>query len=190
IITGIKDWIIPSAFICLFGYAIGINGVWIGLGLAPFASIVVVLLFIYFRYGKAKFPLLFEKETRETYIFDSDLTQQGIISVRDEVGNLLSEKGISPRVVKRIMLYIEETGMLTLDKNKSGKVSMECSVMLGDDIQIILRDDGIIYDMTDTDNPVESFRGYMVAQMMLRMAQKRNLKTMGYNRNSFTFEKQ
>ena len=190
IITGIKDWIIPSAFICIFGYAIGINGVWIGLGIAPFASIVVVLLFVFFRYGKDKFPLLFEKETRYTYIFDSELTQQGIITVRDAVGNLLSEKGISPRVKNRIMLYIEETCMLTLDKNKGGKVSMECSVMIGDDIQIILRDDGVIYDMTDPDNPVESFRGYMVAQMMLRMAQKRNPKTMGYNRNAFTFEKQ
>lgn len=66
---------------------------------------------------------------------------------------------------------------------------MECSVIIGDDIQIILRDDGVIYDMTDPDDPVESFRSYAVSQMMLRMARKCNIKTMGYNRNSFTFEK-
>ncbi len=54
---------------------------------------------------------------------------------------------------------------------------------------IILRDDGVIYDMTDPDNPVESLRSYTVAQMMLRTAQKRNLKAMGNNRNTFTFEK-
>ena len=110
--------------------------------------------------------------------------------VRDEVGELLTEKGISSRIVNRVMLYIEETGMLTFDKNKSGRVSLECSVLIGDKIQVILCDDGVIYDMTDPDNPVESFRGYMVAQMMLRMAQKRNLKAMGCNRNSFAFEKQ
>lgn len=189
IITGIKDWLIPSAFICLFGYGLGINGVWIGLGLAPFASIVAVLLFIFFRYGKAKFPLLFEKETREAYIFDAELTRQGVMKVRDEVGELLSAKEISSRTVNRIMLCIEETGMLTLEKNKGGKVSMECSVLIGDEIQIILRDDGVIYDMTDPDNPVDSLRSYTVAQLMLRMAQKRSLNTMGCNRNSFTFEK-
>ncbi len=54
---------------------------------------------------------------------------------------------------------------------------------------IILRDDGVIYDMTDPDNPVESLRSYTVAQMMLLTAQKRNLKAMGNNRNTFTFEK-
>lgn len=189
VITGIKDWIVPSAFICIFGYVIGINGVWIGLGLAPFASIVVTLLYVIFRYGKAKFPLLFEKETHESYIFDADLTQQGVMKVRDEVGELLSAKGISSRVVNRIMLYIEETGMLILEKNMGGRVSLECSVLIGDKIQVILRDDGVICDVTDPDNPVGSLRGYMVAQMMLRMAQKRNLKAMGCNRNAFTFEK-
>lgn len=189
VITGIKDLIIPSAFICIFGYLLGINGVWVGLGIAPFASIVVVLLFILFHFGKEKFPLLFEKETHETYIFDTELTQQGIIKVRDEVGELLSAKDISSRIVNRVMLFIEETGMLTLEKNKGGKVSLECSVLIGDEIQVILRDDGVIYDVTDPDNTVGSLRDYMVAQLMLRMAQKRNLKAIGCNRNAVTFEK-
>lgn len=189
VITGIKDWIIPSAFICIFGYAIGINGVWIGLGLAPLVSIIAVLLFVYFRYGKDKFPLLFEKQTHEAYIFDTELTQQGVMKVRDEVGDLLSGKGISSQIVNRIMLCIEEIGMLTLENNNGSKVLMECSVLIGDKIQVILRDDGVICDVTDPDNPVSSLSSYMVAQMMLSMKQKRNLKAMGCNRNAFTFEK-
>ncbi|MGN0115826.1 MAG: MATE family efflux transporter [Acutalibacteraceae bacterium] len=189
VITGIKDWLIPSVFICVFGFILNLDGVWIGLGLSPFASLVAVLLFIYLRYGKEKFPLLLPKNKTEVYIFDAELSQKNIIELRDKVAKLLSEKEISQKSIRRIMLFIEEFLMLTFEKNCGKKVTCECSVMIGDDVRIILRDNGVLNDATDSDSRVESFRSYVVSNLMLNMPSKRHLTTTGCNRNMFTFEK-
>lgn len=87
------------------------------------------------------------------------------------------------------MLFIEEIGMLIYEKNPGKKISCECSVMIGDDVQVIMRYDGVISDVTNPDNEVESFRSYMVANMMMYTPNKRSLITTGYNRNMFRFEK-
>ena len=61
--------------------------------------------------------------------------------------------------------------------------------MIGDDVQIIMRDDGAISNPTDPDNQIVSLRSYLVANLMMRMPNKRNLTTTGYNRNMVRFEK-
>lgn len=188
-ITGIKDWLIPSAFICIFGLAFGINGVWMGLGLSPFVSVILVALIVYVRYGREKFPLLLENDTREVYIFDAELNVKNIINLRNQVEQLLIKKQVTHKSVTKIMLFIEEIGMLAYDKNQGKTVSCECSVMIGDDVQVIVRDDGIINDATNPDNRIESLRTYVVARMMLHMPYKRALVTTGYNRTMVRFEK-
>ena len=188
-ITGIKDWLLPSIMMCVFGLVFGINGVWSGLGLAPFVSVIVVVAILLICYGKKKFPLLLEDETREVSIFDTELSPENVVNLRNQVEEFLLKREINQKSIKKIMLYIEELCMLTYEKNKSRKVTCECSVMIGDDVQIIIRDDGEIGDLTDPDNPVESLRSYVVAHMMIHMPRRRFLKTMGYNRAMFEFEK-
>ncbi|MGN0173946.1 MAG: MATE family efflux transporter [Acutalibacteraceae bacterium] len=189
VITGIKDWLIPSVLLCVFGIVFDINGVWIGLGLSPFFSVVAVALFVYIRYGKKKFPLLLENDTKEIYIFDTKLSEQNIVKLRDDVEQLLIRKQISHKSITRIMLFIEEIGMLIYENNRGKKITCECSVMIDDDIQIIMRDDGVINDPTNPDNQIISLRSYVVAHLMIHMPNKRNLVTTGYNRNMFRFEK-
>ena len=189
VITGVKDALIPITFICIFGLFFGIHGVWIGLGLSPFVSVVLISLYILMRYGKEKFPLLLEKDDREIYIYDIELNQQNILDLRDQVEHLLLEKNIQRKSIHQVMLYIEEVGILIYEKNKGKKTLCECSIILGDDIEIILRDDGIIFDLTDPDNSIESLRGYVVAHLMLHLPNRFNLMTTGYNRNMFRFNK-
>lgn len=188
-ITGIKDWLIPSISLCVLGLLFGIDGVWIGFGVSPFISVVVVALFIYFRYGREKFPLLLDRDTREVYIFDTELISENVIKLRDQVEELLLRKGITQKSIHRIMLCVEEIGLLIHEKNPGKKVFCECSVIIGDDVQVIIRDDGVLSDVTDPDNKVESLRSYVVAHMMMHMPYKRSLITTGYNRNMFRFDK-
>lgn len=188
-ITGIKDWLIPSLSLSVLGLLFGIDGVWIAFGISPFISIVVVALIIYVRYGREKFPLLLERETNEVYIFDAELISKNVIKLRDQIEELLSQKGITPKSIHRIMLFIEEVGMLIHEKNPEKKVFCECSVLIGDDVQVIIRDDGVLIDVTNPDNDVESLRCYVVSHMMNHTRYKQSLTTTGYNRNTFRFEK-
>lgn len=162
---------------------------WMGLGLSPFVSVILVALIVYVRYGREKFPLLLENDTREVYIFDAELNVKNIINLRNQVEQLLIKKQVTHKSVTKIMLFIEEIGMLAYDKNQGKTVSCECGVMIGDDVQVIVRDDGIINDATNPDNRIESLRTYVVARMMLHMPYKRALVTTGYNRTMVRFEK-
>lgn len=190
VVTGIKDWLVPSVCLILFGMAFGLNGVWVGLGVAPFFSIILTLLFVYLRYGKEKFPLLLERDSKAVQIFDVEFSQDGIMKLRDQVETFLVDAHISPASVNRTLLFVEEVGMLTVEQNRGKKVSCECSVMIGDDIQIIFRDDGVNYDPTNADNQVLSFRSYVVANLMLSTRDRRSFITTGYNRNMLRLKKE
>lgn len=122
VITAIKDFAVPSAFMCIFGMLFGINGVWIGLGVAPFASILVVLLFIYLRYGREKFPLLLDKETKNIQIFDTELSAENVMKLRDSVEDYLVKNNVNSASVNRIMLLIEETCMEIYEKDRKSVV--------------------------------------------------------------------
>ncbi len=189
VITGIKDWLLLTVFMLIFGCLFGINGVWAGFGITPLAAFGVSTLIVIMRYGKDKFPLLLDSTSKEVYIYDAYLNKENIINLRNEVEKLLLEKQISQQTIHRIMLVIEELCMLTCEKNEGKKILAECSIMIDKDVQIIMRDDGIIYDPTDCDGPISSLRSYMVSSLMINQPKKFNLVTTGYNRNMFRFDK-
>ena len=52
-------------------------------------------------------------------------------------------------------------------------------------IVITMRDDGVIFDITDADAKVNGLRTYLVATMMQHQSEKSNILTTGFNRNVF-----
>ena len=52
-------------------------------------------------------------------------------------------------------------------------------------IAIAMRDEGEIFDITDTDSYITSFRSYIVANVMAAHKGRRNLTTTSFNRNGF-----
>lgn len=74
-------------------------------------------------------------------------------------------------------------------KKYGRKVSCACSVMIGDDVQILFRDDWVTCDPTNTGNQLVSLRSYAVANLMRNTKDKRSLVTTGCNRSSFRLEK-
>ena len=52
---------------------------------------------------------------------------------------------------------------------------------------MILRDSGVIFDITDEDARPGSFRQYIVANLITAIEIKTYLVTTGYNRNVFVF---
>ena len=63
----------------------------------------------------------------------------------------------------------------------------EVTLDLNDGVKMTLRDDGVIFDITDADAKVTSLRTYLVASVMERQRGRLNLVTTGFNRNVFRF---
>lgn len=189
-ITAMKDCIVILGLMTLGGTLFGLNGMWAGIGLTPLISMGITFLIVRLRYGRGKFPLILPKDECEIKDFDLILTEQTIMELRDNIEKILSERQIDKKVVSRIMLLTEELEMLILSKNPGKKVMAECTLMIGEDIALIFRDNGVIFDITDENSPVSSMRSYLVANMMVYQKGKKHLVTTSFNRNAFHFEKE
>jgi hypothetical protein len=84
-------------------------------------------------------------------------------------------------------LAIEEIFMLVLEMNKGKRLMGECTLSITDRIELIVWDDGQIFDITDTDQQVTSLRKYVVANIMQYIKEKKTITATGLNRNAFSF---
>ena len=66
----------------------------------------------------------------------------------------------------------------------------ECSVLFRPEgVQIIFKDEGVIFDISEEDAAVTSLNAFVVASFMEKMGQnKRYLTTISFNRSSFLFK--
>lgn len=167
----------------------GINGIWIGFAVAPLAALIFGAVYIIVRRGKDEFPLMLsKKDDTKVFTFDLTLTKENIMKLRNDIESLLKKNEISENLIFRIMLMIEEMCTLILQKNTKKTVYMESTVMLSGNVRLIFRDNGIIFNITDTDMKVSSLNAYVVSGIMERQKIKHYLTTMGYNRNDFCFD--
>ena len=168
----------------LVGAQFGLDGVWAGLGLGPLLGLLSVGSVILLRCGRHGFPMLLPRG-REAKIrmFDLVLAEQEIVRVSKAVAEALPES-----VAQRAALMVEEVFMTVRERNPPGsRLIGEVTLDLNDGILMTLRDDGIIFDITDADAKVSSLRTYLVASMMERHHERINLVTAGFNRNVFRF---
>ena len=175
--------VMPVACI-LAGARFGLNGVWAGLGVGPLLGVLAMAAAILLKRGRRGFPLLLPRR-REAKIrtFDLVLTETEIVRVSKAVAEALPEP-----VAQRAALMVEEVFMAVRERNPDRKKLIgEVTLDLNDGILMTLRDDGIIFDITDADAEVSSLRTYLVASVMARHHDRINLVTAGFNRNVFRF---
>jgi len=76
--------------------------------------------------------------------------------------------------------------MTVRERNPPGRrLRGEVTLDFSDGIIMTLRDDGVIFDMTDANAKISSLRAYLVASVMERQMGRLNLVTTGFNRNVF-----
>ena len=168
----------------LVGSRFGLVGVWTGLGVGPLFGILVMAAAMLLKRGRRGFPMLLPRR-REAKIrmFDLVLTEPEIVRVSKAVAEALPES-----VAQRAALMVEEAFMAVRERNPNRRRLLgEVTLDLNDGILMTLRDDGIIFDITDADAKVSSLRTYLVASVMERHRNRINLVTAGFNRNVFRF---
>ena len=163
------------------GSLVGLNGVWLGMGVGPFAGLLMASAIIVPVSGIRAFPLLLPRNRDEkTHVFNLRLTDDEIVETSRRVGEF-------PGVPMRAALMTEEVLMAVKDRNRGRTVLGEVTLDLNDGVRLILRDDGEIFDITDSDQQISSLRTFLVASIMESQKGRLNLVTTGFNRNVFQF---
>ncbi len=177
---------LPVVLFPLFGSRWGAHGVWTALGLAPALALVLVALYVLARGGRRGFPFLMPTDREAALrVFDLELDPASICGASASVGAHLGAQGVERRRASKAALLVEEALMVVHDRNSGKNIKAEVTVDLNDGLMLVIRDDGVIFDITDVDARVSSLRSYLVSELMTAIPSRRNLTTTGFNRNVF-----
>ena len=142
----------------------------------------------YYRYGKENYPLFIadKESSKRSLFYELTISPENVISVRDNIGKDLEQSGYSKETVGKVMLLIEETLMMIHENNPNKQVLAECSILMDDSLKVIIKDDGIIFDLTNSDMKVDSLRSYIISNLAENIStRKMHFLSLSYNRNVF-----
>ncbi len=161
----------------------GVHGLWVGMLLAPFLTVLIWYVTVRLRIEGGRFPLLL-KEAPHVADFDLHLSQEEILMTRDRAEEFLRSRGISAAQRAQAMLLIEDLSMLTAERNpNSGELCAEWTILADEKaLRMIYRDCGAVEDLTDPNERVSSFRSFVVSSYMEKQEMKKYLMTVGMNR--------
>lgn len=189
IVSALRDVLLSVVLAVILGMIFGLNGMFAGLAAAPALAYALLLFYLAKRYGRGNSPLLLSELpcSAKSYLFDLSTAPEQIIALQKKVEALLLENGIDKRTLGKVKLLIEELYMLILEKNGGKAVLSECCVSLRPEgVQIITRDDGVLFDISEEDVTISSLAAFAVSGYMQKLGQnKRHLTTMSFNRSSF-----
>ena len=190
-ICGMRDMLVavPACIIC--GKLFGLYGLFFGSALSPLLAYIITLLYVRLRYGKANCPLLLTEKAAavKAAFYEFTVTPEQVIATQKQIEAFLTSAGVSKKIVFRCKQLVEDLYMLIYEKNGGGKqpISAECTVILRDNaVQIITKDDGLLFDLSDEDANAVSCLAFVVSGYMDALkGNKKYLTTMSYNRNTF-----
>ena len=167
----------------------GIKGIYFGYLFSPIITMIFMFLYLYIRYGKSGFPFYISHDRDDNiYMFSMALNENNIMSVVNNIQNMFKDKIKDASILNKLELFVEEISMVIFNKNDKHATTIEYTVDLNDDgVKLVIRDDGKIFDITDSDVNIDSFRTYIVSNIMENQESKAYLTTTGYNKNVFKF---
>lgn len=185
----LRDVVLSVGLGVLLGVAFGLTGMLIGLAVAPAVAWGLLMLYLRTRYGRDDCPLLLSKVpgSDRSWLFQLEVEPVQIIDLQKKVEAVLLENSVDKRTVGSVKLLIEELYVLIAEKNAGKTVLSECTVFLRDEgVQIITKDDGVLFDISEQDVSVTSLASFAVSAYMEKLGDdRRHLTTMSYNRSAF-----
>ena len=170
----------------IFGLSFGIKGFFVGMMSASIATCVIFTIFLRVRYGK-RFPLLLEEA--DIVSRDAKLNLERVLELRDWAESEFQKRGFDSKLTMIIAVIIEEIGMSIVENNPNEETLAELTLIFGEEMQIIIRDNGKRFDLTD--EKVNSFRSFFLYSFLEGSKTDRNyLTTQNYNRHIFTMIKE
>ena len=194
IVCAMRDVVFSVLLGVTLGKIFGVAGMFAGLGVAPAVACGIFMLVIRLRYGKDDCPLLLSKVPGHKNItnFEISVDPKKIIRLQQEVGSLLEDNKVDTLTINRVKLLIEELYMLIWEKNNEKAILGEITIYIDpDQIRIISKDNGVLFDISEEDVDVTSITSYLVSAYMEKLGENRQyLTTMSFNRSTYVIKTQ
>lgn len=188
-IMGIKDLIVPALLSYLLIPYLGILGICIAFGLAPVISLLCAYLLSGLIFGWKMTPMLIPDNQPPTYLYSIHVREEEIIALRNQVEIELKKEKVSPNSIHKIMLFIEDFYMATKEKNENNKlVGSELSLILKEDIYLVIKDNGTVFDATQKENH-NNLREKVIHSLLENSRGSKYMLTTSFNRHEFTVER-
>jgi hypothetical protein len=182
-ITIWKDFISILLLSIPLSLLLGVHGLWAGILIAPFLTVLIWYASVRLRIKYGGFPLLL-KQDAFVYDYDLHLSQDEILDTRDKAESFLQSRGVPAAQRSQAMLIIEDLSILTAEHNRNpGKICAEWTLLVNEKVlRMIYRDCGEVEDLTDPNEEVSSFRSFVVSSCMEKLDTRKHLLTVGMNR--------
>ncbi len=170
------------------------ESIWTGIALSQIVTLIVVMIYIIVVYGRDNFPFVIPKyDEDKIYIYDFPISPENNMAMAETVGEVFEENGYLKSKAREAELIIEEILMYISEINKDQKKipDAECTIIMEDaGASLIIRDSGLVNDITDADEKLHSFRHYIIQRIMVIPKYSRYVTSTGYNRSLFYFAKE
>ena len=188
-LSGLRDVFATAPMALIGGITFGVYGMMAGIAAASLIAYILFFCYISRRYGREDCPLLLNEldEGHRYGFYELTLTLEEIIDLQKQVDEMLRSYGVPEDTVLLVKMLTEDLFMLVRERNGSRTVYAECTVTVKDEgVQIITKDDGELFDLTEDDMRVTSLLVFTVTGITRNLREnKNNLTTMSYNRNVF-----
>jgi len=190
-LSGIGNMLIwPLALAIPLALLGGFKGMSIGFALTPVFTILMMYAYEAIRGRFKEMPLLLPPSDEEGTSFDLCLSPETISGVCAKIRDYCEEVKVEAEISNQAQLMFEETMNRVLEKNSGKKVLADVTVLVSPErLRLITRDNGMIFDITETDAEIRNLRCYVLAQLMLRTDEKTYATSISFNRNMFVWER-
>ena len=195
-VSVISDLISVLILSIIMGLCLGLRGMLLGFVLAPYLTALIVFGYIFFRYGKDRFPTLLSSSGDIHLNRVIRIEEKEIMSLVYEVHSFLEANDTEKKLRTRIEVLMEELLLLIMEKNrgsgegkKEEKVMAECCIRIsGEGIDISIWDSGKIFNAMEEEGNLAGFRSYFVERVLSRQKKKKHIVATSYNKNYCHFD--
>ena len=177
----------------------GFTGLVWGFFLNPIITILLMSIVIIARYGIKAWPFIILDNDNTVFMHEFALKDDEIITLRNIAGEELTSAGVSHEIINKVQLMIEELCEVIKKKNETAaaehgrkmkKILDDCTLIVNEDsVQLIMRDNGVIFDVTDCDADITSLSQYVVNRLIDDDDDNTYMTTVSFNRSCYIWER-
>lgn len=180
----------PLVFPVVCSWAWGFKGMVWGFFFTPFAAYAVAGVYILVKFGKSGFPFAIAPVDNTVFMHEFAVNEQEMSQLCSVLREEMTAFGLPTSLINKVELVLEETIMIIAEKNKGKKQLLgDCTVIIDEkEVQLITRDNGVLFDITQEAEENASLRHYVAARF-INTSEAAYLTTISFNRNSYVWQR-
>lgn len=169
------------------GNWLGMTGIWLGMLLSPFCALAVGMATLKYLYQGKSFPLLMDKaKVKKWRYYETDCIPDHFMKMVGNAEVYLRKSNVPNKTIIRTVLLIEEMCTAIAERNDGKLTQVDCSLYVGDCLEVIFRDSGQPMDVTKGDGDMYSLQSFLTHRLVGSYPVRKYLRATGFNRSVFT----